>query len=250
MALIESESLVLKSYNLSEADKIVVFISREHGIIRGVAKGARRLQSRFGSSLEPFSLVRTSYFHKDNVELVSIQNVDLIESNFFSASNPNFLEKFTYLADLLIALSAPHDPNETLFRMTKTAVRSAAEDPNNIEGIGVYFQVWLLRLSGLLPDWSTCSSCGRSLDDLHTAGVQADFHLLCGSCQRGSRVRTAGGIERQLLTSALRLHPSEFVSTSNKFPAELELLSGNLKHMISAAVGREISEKRSLSLSK
>ena len=58
MGLIETEGLVLKSYGLAEADKIVVFLTEEYGLVRGVAKGARRLRSKFGSSLEPFSIVR------------------------------------------------------------------------------------------------------------------------------------------------------------------------------------------------
>ena len=61
MALIETESIILKSYNLAEADKIVVFLSEDHGMIRGVAKGAKRLKSKFGSGLEPFSIVRITY---------------------------------------------------------------------------------------------------------------------------------------------------------------------------------------------
>jgi DNA repair protein RecO (recombination protein O) len=247
MPLIESESLILKSYNLSEADKIVVFISREYGVIRGVAKGARRLQSRFGSSLEPFSLVKTSYLQKDAVELVNIQNVDLIDSSFASASELEFLQKFSYLAELLIALSPPHDPNETLYRMAKTTVKAAVDNPTNLLATGVYFEAWLLKLSGLLPDWTKCSQCGAGLEDHGDAGVQANFHLLCSTCQRGGRTRNVGAVERYLLTSALRLHPQEFIKISADHLTHLELLSRNLKYVISAAVGRDVSERRVLS---
>src|SRR5215210_4666597 len=103
MALVETESLVLKSYNLAEADKIVVLLSKDHGVIRGVAKGAKRLKSKFGSGLEPFSVVHCTYFQKDAVELVSLQRIELIRSNFEAASNPEFLKKFSYLSDLLIS---------------------------------------------------------------------------------------------------------------------------------------------------
>src|SRR4029079_10951401 len=48
MALTETEALVLRTYNLAEADKIVVCLSRSHGLIRGVAKGCRKLKNRFG----------------------------------------------------------------------------------------------------------------------------------------------------------------------------------------------------------
>jgi len=250
MPLVESESIILKSYNLSEADKIVVFISREGGVIRGVAKGARRLQSRYGSALEPFSVVKTSYWQKDSAELVNIQNADLIESNFRSASRPEILDKFSYLAEVLIALSPPHDPNETLFRMAKTVVRTAIDHPERLLSLGVYFEIWLLRLSGLLPDWDTCSGCGESMEQSGSAGVQANFHLLCSSCQRGHRTKSASRTERRLLSAALRQHPQEFAAASADHAQELELLSSNLKNMISAAVGRDIPESRSLSLSK
>ena len=64
MPLIETESLVIKSYGLAEADRIVVLLTQEHGMIRGVAKGAKRLKSKFGSGLEPFSVVKVEYFEK------------------------------------------------------------------------------------------------------------------------------------------------------------------------------------------
>ena len=148
MALIETESLVIKSYNLAEADRIVVFLTREHGMVRGVAKGAKRLKSKFGSALEPFSIVKLEYFQKDAVELVSIQNAELLQSYFAAVTNPDFLQKFSYLGDLLIALSPPHDPNETLYRMVKASVETAAADPNSLLSVGVYFELWLLRLAG------------------------------------------------------------------------------------------------------
>src|SRR5688572_12649070 len=105
MPLIESESLVLKSYSLAEADKIVVLLTRDHGIVRGVAKGAKRLKSRFGSGLEPFSVVTAAYFQKETAELVSIQRIDLVASSFAAAGDPEFLSKFAYLTELLIAFS-------------------------------------------------------------------------------------------------------------------------------------------------
>src|SRR5215211_5429436 len=101
MPLVESESLVLKSYSLAEADRIVVFFTRDHGIVRGVAKGAKRLKSRYGSSLEPFSTVNLTYFQKEDRELVSIQQVELLRSFFAHASDPESLSTFAYFADML-----------------------------------------------------------------------------------------------------------------------------------------------------
>src|SRR5688500_7655636 len=97
MSLRQTEAIVIKSYSLSEADRIVVFFTREFGLVRGVAKGAKRLQSKFGSMLEPFSTVSLEYFQKEERELVSIQSVDLLQSRFKSASDPDFLDTYSYI---------------------------------------------------------------------------------------------------------------------------------------------------------
>ena len=183
MPLIETDSLILKTYSLAEADKIVLFLTEDHGIVRGVAKGAKRLKSRFGSGLEPFSVVHITYFQKEVLELVSIQKVELIDSYFAAASDPQFLQKFSYLTDILIDSLPPHDPNETLYRMVKACLEAASEKPASLEAIGFYFEVWLLKLTGYLPQWTKCSDCGRPFERHESAGLGPSFDLICGNCR-------------------------------------------------------------------
>ena len=248
MPLIETESLLIKTFNLAEADRIVVFLTREHGMVRGVAKGAKRLKSRFGSSLEPYSIVRLEYFQKDSVELVSIQKAELVQSNFAAASNPDFLQKFSYLGDLLITFSPPHDPNETLYRMVRACIETAAADPASLLSIGVYFELWLLRLAGYMPDWSKCDSCGRAFDDTENANVQAHYHLMCLSCRKGSFQRPFGGVSRSLAAAARRLAPAEFAKFTADKHDELKSISIILKQMVSTAIGREVVGEKSLAI--
>ncbi|CAN5381372.1 hypothetical protein BH10ACI3_BH10ACI3_12560 [soil metagenome] len=249
MPLVETESLVIKSYNLAEADRIVVFLTRDHGIVRGVAKGAKRLKSSFGSGLEPFSIVKATYFEKESVELVSIQKVDLVQSNFAAASNPDFLQKFSYLGDLLITLSPPKDPNETLYRMVKASIETAAANPQSIESTGVYFELWLLRLSGYMPDWSSCDECGRAFDDVEPASVRANFHLLCVNCRRASGGRVLDGYCRSMITAARRMSPTDFAVFTTDRGDELKYLSNLLKQMFSHSIGREVAGETSLEMS-
>src|SRR5689334_7965922 len=122
MPLVETEGLVLKSYDLAEADRIVIFLTRDHGVVGGVAKGAKRPKSRFGSGLELFSVVKLTYFQKDVHELVSIREAELQKSYFEAASDPEFLQKFSYLSDLLVSFAPPHDPNETIYRMVRACL--------------------------------------------------------------------------------------------------------------------------------
>jgi DNA repair protein RecO (recombination protein O) len=248
MPLIETESLVLKSYNLAESDRIVVLLTRDHGVVRGVAKGAKRLKSKFGSGLEPFSLVNTSYFQKDAVELVSLQRVDLIDSNFAAASDPAFLQKFSYLADLVVTFSPPHDPNETLYRMAKACIDAAADDPDALLATGVYFELWLLRLAGFLPDWTRCDSCRRTFDDLEVANLQANFHLMCDDCRRGPATQPFDALMRSIPAAARKSAPVEFAKRLGGEVPHLEAMSNILKRIISTAAGREVSGEVSLAL--
>ncbi len=243
MPLVETEGLVIKSYSLAEADRIVVFLTRDHGVVRGVAKGAKRLKSRFGSGLEPFSVVKLSYFQKDAVELVSIQRADLVRSYFGAASEPEFLQKFSYLGDLLSQFSPPHDPNETLYRMARACLEATAESPANLASVGVYFELWLLRLAGYLPDWSRCDECKRILDDVETADVRANFHLICSNCRRTSGP-PADAAQRKLYASAMRLSPVDFADAARDDRDPIDRLSSTLKRIIAQALAREsVAEK-------
>lgn len=250
MPLIETESLVLKSYNLAEADKIVVLLTRDHGVVRGVAKGAKRLKSRFGSGLEPFSEIKVSYFEKENVDLVSIQKTDLIKSSFEAAANPDFLQKFSYLADILLHFAQPHDRDEKLYRMVRACiVAAAAEDAvNNFQSVGVYFEMWLLKLAGFLPDWSRCNQCRRVLERDEEANVQVNAHLLCVNCRKAKSSRVMDSRTREIVASALQRSPTEFVKFAKDDDGRLKDLSSVLKQLISTSIGREVVAETSLAL--
>ncbi len=240
MPLVESESLILKSYNLAEADKIIVFLTRDHGVVRGVAKGAKRLKSRFGSSLEPFSLVIASYFEKETVELVSIQNVELLASNFAAAADPAFLGKFAYLTDLLMAFSPPHDPNETLYRMTRACVEAAVADATALSAVGVYFELWLLKLAGFFPDWSACRDCRRTLVSNEDAILTGDQQLICGECRRPAGNPTLTATARAMAGSIRSKRPEDFARTYAGEAKELDELSIVLREIASRSLGRKV----------
>jgi DNA repair protein RecO (recombination protein O) len=240
MALVETESLVLKSFNLAEADKIVVFFSREHGVVRGVAKGAKRLNSKFGSALEPFTYARITYFQKEVLELVSLQRAEIIRSYFAAASDPDFLSQFSYLSDLLLAVSPPHDPNETLFRMVRSCLEASDMGPGVLPFVVLYFELWLLRLSGFSPDWSACDVCSRRLDVDENAALSATFHVVCRDCQRATAATMVRANQRQFFTLARRLSPADFCSTVSKDRADVAGLSEILRRIFSRAIGREV----------
>lgn len=246
MAIVETESLVLRSYNLSDADKIVVFLTLKEGLVRGVAKGAKRLKSKFGGSLEPFSIVNLTYLQKDERELVNINQIELQKSFFKNASQIDFLEKFGYLAELLIEFAPPHDPNERLYKMSKICLETASENPSGLDSIALYFEIWILRLGGFLPVWENCNLCKRPLSDDEQTNLHIDFHLVCIKCQNRGQNRLITTTERSLFAIAQKVSPKKFVYLTEGKNVELTDVSNILKRIISQVLGKELIRKKIL----
>ena len=101
MPLKESEAIVLRTYPLGEGDRLVSFLDRQAGRVRGVARGARLTKNRFGSTLEMLAYIRIWYFERETRELVRINQCELIESfmdvqqDYFSATGLALVSEIT-----------------------------------------------------------------------------------------------------------------------------------------------------------
>ncbi|HEY8203712.1 MAG TPA: DNA repair protein RecO, partial [Pyrinomonadaceae bacterium] len=130
MNLVTTEAIVLRSYNLAEADRIVLCFTRSAGLIRGVAKGARRMKSRFGAALEPFTVIRLEFREKENRELVTISGAEIVKSHFDLAADIEVAEVLGYMAELIGEFAPPHEANEKLFRMVAACIEALAAEPS------------------------------------------------------------------------------------------------------------------------
>jgi DNA repair protein RecO (recombination protein O) len=147
-----SESFVLRTYPLREADLVVSFFTRDQGKLRGVAKRARRLRSSFGSGLERLSHVEMRYYQTENRELVNLDACELVHSQFPLAGDYEAGVALDYLAEVSDQLLPAAEPNERFFRLL-AAVLEYLRKPGG-QGIWpavTYFSLWAIRLSGFLP---------------------------------------------------------------------------------------------------
>jgi DNA repair protein RecO (recombination protein O) len=212
MGLIESEGIVLRSYNLAEADKIVVCLTRHAGVVRTVARGARRLKSKFGAGLEPFTIIALTYYEKEGRELVSLRQADIIRSYFGLATSAEAVAALAYMSELVMEFAPPHEPNERLFRMVRAVVEALSKTPEDLTGLVRYFEIWTLRLAGYLPDIRSCADCAKRLVEDSPVYFNAEFKVRCGQCSNRLGKEFSQAAHR-LLRSAQRLSPSEFAHT-------------------------------------
>ena len=235
MAIVETEALILRTYNLAEADKIVVCLSRSHGLIRGVAKGCRKLRNRFGASLEPFTLINLAYYQKENQELVSFRHTEILRSHFNLSSDASILTGFAYMGDLLIEFSPPHQANDTLFRMTNACLEAIAEHPDDLQTVLRYFEVWLLKIEGFLPDLRRCADCHRPFEIEETVYVGRDHALRCNSCRDSRGGAMSKSLHAQLRTVE-KLPPTKFAEEARGTGKETKREMAELTHQIIARV--------------
>ena len=149
MPLFTADALILRTYKLAEADRIVVFLTRDRGKKRGVAKGARRPRSRFVGALEPMTEVRVAYFERERRELVGLNYAETVRSPLAYPGSP--IEYVGYFAELIDEWAQEADADDRLFRLGASMLDAfAAGAP--AEALARYFECWLLRLQGVYPE--------------------------------------------------------------------------------------------------
>lgn len=197
MATIETRAVALRTYNLAEADKIVVWFTEAAGVVRGVARGARRLKSRFGAGLEPWTVVRLAYFEKEGRELVSLKTVEIEHSYFSLAGDVETLVTLDYLSELVLEFMPPNEANPYIYRLLTACGGAFGSVEDSQHALKRYFEVWLLRLAGFFPETRKCSVCGVGTDG---ADVFVGFNTAgrCRQCSLRSDYRISADINRQI----------------------------------------------------
>ena len=171
MALKESEAIVLRTYPLREADLLVTLFTRTEGKVRGVARSAKRSKRRFGGALEPLTYVRTLYEDRERQELARLDSCEVLESPLSTEVSYPRAVALAHVAELLDELLPDREANDAVFRLTLSVL--AGLRGSDIWMPVVYFELWMTRLMGYLPDLSECMACGRTLN-----GSRAFFHVL------------------------------------------------------------------------
>ena len=147
MPLYTTDALILRTYRLGESDRIVVFLTRDRGKKRGVAKNARQSRRRFGGALEPLTYGRVGYVERERRDLVRLDYVEQLRSPL-SAIDGEALGYVSYFAELIDEWAQEADPNETLFRLGVSMTEAIAAGVP-IEPLARYFEFWLMRLQGV-----------------------------------------------------------------------------------------------------
>jgi len=198
----KSEALILRTYKLGEADRIVVFLTRDRGKKRGVAKGARRVRSRYTGALEPMTRAGVAYYEREQRELVRLNYVEPTRSPL-SAASGEALGYVGYFAELIDEWAPEAHADERLYRLGSSVV-DAMTAGAPVELLARYFEYWLLRLQGVYPpDMEMSDGAATFLD-----GVRRVAPREADSLGASSRVlREVELMHRKLIAMLLEREP-------------------------------------------
>jgi DNA repair protein RecO (recombination protein O) len=191
-----TEAVVLRSFRLGEADRVLHVYTSEHGRLGAVAKGVRRTKSRFGARLEPFSHVEL-VLHRGGGELQTVTGASLVRAHDRVRAEPYRLQVGLIGLEAMLRLFTEQERNEraflalTRFLDALDGAESLAPARPALDPIVLSFQLKLLWLSGYLPHLESCVECGRT-DEL-VVYVPAAGGVVCARCdQSGIGLSPAG----------------------------------------------------------
>ncbi len=186
MLLKESEAIVLRSYPLREADLLVTLFTRTEGKIHGVARSAKKSKRRFGGALEPLTYVKVYYEDRERHELSRLDSCEVLESPLaYEVGYPRAVA-LAHVAELVDELLPDREASDTVFRLILSVI-AELRGPNIWMPV-TYFELWVTRLMGYLPELTACMVCGSILN-----GGRAYFHALTDGlmCAQDKRIASS-----------------------------------------------------------
>ncbi len=235
MALRESEAIVLRTYPLREADLLVTLFTRAEGKVHGVARSAKKSKRRFGGALEPLTYVRAFYDVRERHELSRLDACEVLESPLATEVTYPRAVALAHVAELLDELLPDHEANDAIFRLTLSVLQVLTS--SEVWMPVTYFDLWLTRLVGFLPELTECTVCGRDLN-----GSRAYFHALADGlmCPEDKRLASSEiSAESRALAAKMFRAPVESFAASPWTKAQ----GADLRKFLMQILQRHIEKK-------
>ncbi len=193
----------------------------EYGKVRAAAKGVKKPKSRIAGCLEPLTHIRLEFFVREGRELHQVRNAELIHAYLGRDASVNRLYLFSYFAEIANELVQDNQPNQALFRLLLASMETGETVPA-MSSLVRYYEIWSLKLSGLLPNYAYCSNCGKCVKDDGFFAWPESGQVRCYVCSQGKGIRV--GVEAASALEAMtKLSPGQFVAQPLARNAEMEI---------------------------
>ncbi len=192
MPLFSTPAIILGTLKLGDADKLITAYTLARGRFKGVAAGARRVKSRFGASLEPFTFCHLTATEKGGERLARIYQADIVRSFQTLREDWEGLSLGAQMLRMVERVTPEGDPNSDIFQLLRDGLQvledGLKEKRDREMGQAICFTVFSFRLvacSGYQPLWDHCLKCRAELNDHQAYFSASEGGCLCRICAGG-----------------------------------------------------------------
>jgi len=226
--------------SLGESDLLVTLYSKDIGKFRAVAKGARKSTSKLVGHFEPLTINNLSITKAANLDIIN--QAETIEDFRNLKSNLIGLAQGIYINELIDGFGTESHANYNLYQLSQEVLRGLNSSPQSQFTL-MYFELHLLRLSGLMPELYHCVECREELSpECHR--FSSDYGgTLCLQC------KPPDSIIRNISLSALKVLRMLHKANVNRLPelkmsqSTAEELDSLLRNTIQFWLDKEIRSK-------
>jgi DNA repair protein RecO (recombination protein O) len=228
-----TEAVVLRSFRLGEADRVLHVYTLDRGRVGAVAKGVRKTKSRFGARLEPLSHVELQ-LHQGSGDLQTVTGVSLLRSHHAAREQSYRLNVGLVAAEAMLRLFPEQEANERAFRALSRfldlldELEPAGARPQ-VDPLVLSFQLKLLWLSGYMPHLDSCVECG--LTEELVGYLPSAGGAVCRDCGSGALALSADGLRGIRTLVATPLADAHEAGLSDRGAREtLALVTASYEH--------------------
>lgn len=213
VAVHKDQAVVVRSFDLGEADRIITFCAAQNGRLSVIARGARKPRSRLAASLQLFNIGELVFFKKANRDLHYINTFDVSHPFGVRMRDPLHIAYASHLAQTADAAGLENNPNPDLFNLLRSALSAAsgADSVGRARRIARSFEAKLLNLLGYRPRLGPCVVCGSRIE---RGDVSIGLRLGGALCKRHERRDQTFVIGEKALNAARRLSETPFAEAA------------------------------------
>lgn len=181
MSTVKTKGLILKQSDFGEANRILTIFTKEYGIIKAVAYGAKSIRNKNSASTQVMTYADFILL-KTNKDMMSIQSSEIIDSFFGVKEDITKLSLCVYFADLIYSLLNMNSPDDEMLSLVLNSVYALSYKDIDVEKMRAVFELKAMALGGYMPNMSGCVKCS---DTENISGFSPKSGgIVCKNCSK------------------------------------------------------------------
>ncbi|KAF0110905.1 MAG: DNA repair protein RecO [Chloroflexi bacterium] len=232
------DAVVLRHMDWGEADRLLTIFTREHGKLRVIAKGVRKMKSRKAGHLEPFS--HSTLMLAKGHDLWIVTDAETIDAFTRLRENLQLMTHAAYVIELVDRFTYEEGQNWQLYKLVVDTLTRLTETEDTFIPTR-YYEMRLLDLLGFRPMLFECAACRKGIiaeDQFFSAEHGGALCPNCGARADCSRLISMDALrflrhfQRSSYTESLKADPSKITR------AEME---GLMNHYLTYLLERKLN---------